>query len=61
MSESQWVKHGGTLSHKNACKEFGLTEEEIFDAMKNNDLNEDTIIDTIIEYYGDSVCLIKED
>ena len=34
MSESQWVKQGGTLSHKNACKEFGLTEEEILDAMK---------------------------
>jgi uncharacterized protein (DUF433 family) len=25
---------GGTLSHKNACKEFGLTEEQIIDAMK---------------------------
>jgi len=34
MSESQWVKQGGTLSHKNACKEFGLREEEIIDAMK---------------------------
>lgn len=34
MSESQWVKQGGTLSHKNACKEFGLTEKEIIDAMK---------------------------
>ena len=34
MSESLWVKQGGTFSHKNACKEFGLTEEEIIDAMK---------------------------
>lgn len=34
MSESHWIKQGGTLSHKNACKEFGLTEEEIIDAMK---------------------------
>jgi len=34
MSQSQWLKQGGTLSHKNACKEFGLTEEEIIDAMK---------------------------
>ena len=34
MSESQWRKQGGTLSHKNACTEFGLTEEEIIDAMK---------------------------
>ena len=38
MSESQWVKQGGTLSHKNACKEFGLTEEEIIDAMKDGKL-----------------------
>ncbi len=34
MSDSQWTKQGGTLSHKNACKEFGLTEDEIIDAMK---------------------------
>ncbi len=34
MSESQWVKQGGTLSHKNACNEFVLTEEEVIDAMK---------------------------
>jgi len=34
MSESLWGKQGATLSHKNACKEFGLTEEEIIDAMK---------------------------
>ena len=34
MSESQWHIQGGTLSHKNACKEFGLTEDEVFIAMK---------------------------
>ena len=34
MSESQWVKQGGTFSHKNACDEFGLKEEEIIAAMK---------------------------
>ena len=34
MSESQWVKQGGTFSHKNACKGFGLKEEEIFDSIK---------------------------
>jgi len=34
MTDSQWIKQGGTFSHKNACKEFGLTEDEIFDAMK---------------------------
>ena len=34
MSESLWKKQGATLSHKNACKEFGLTEDEVFKAMK---------------------------
>jgi len=34
MSESQWLKQGGTFSHKNACKEFGLTEDEVIKAMK---------------------------
>ena len=34
MSESQWHIQGGTLSHKNACKEIGLTEDEVFAAMK---------------------------
>ena len=34
MSESQWYIQGGTLSHKNACKEFSLTEDEVFAAMK---------------------------
>jgi uncharacterized protein (DUF433 family) len=34
VSESQWLKKGETLSHKNACKEFGLTEEQIMEAIK---------------------------
>ncbi len=34
MSESLWGKQGETLSHKNACKEFALTEDEVIDAMK---------------------------
>lgn len=34
MSESLWQELGATLSHKNACKEFGLTEDEVFEAMK---------------------------
>ncbi len=38
MTDSQWTKQGGTLSHKNACKEFGLTEDEIIDAMKSGKL-----------------------
>jgi 50S ribosomal subunit-associated GTPase HflX len=34
MSESQWQQQGATLSHKNACKEFGLTEDEVIAAMR---------------------------
>ncbi len=34
MSESLWHEQGATLSHNNACKEFGLTEDEVFKAMK---------------------------
>ncbi len=34
MLESLWQKQGATLSHKNACKEFGLTEDEVIEAMK---------------------------
>lgn len=34
MSESQWTTQGATLSHKNACREFGFTEEEIFNAVR---------------------------
>lgn len=33
MNDSQWTEKGGTLSHKNACKEFGLTEDEVLAAM----------------------------
>ena len=38
MTESQWTKQSETCSHKNACKEFGLTEDEIFVAMKSGKL-----------------------
>ncbi len=34
MSESQWTQQGATLSHKNACREFGFTEHEIFEAVR---------------------------
>ncbi|MCP5101435.1 MAG: hypothetical protein GY943_38305 [Chloroflexi bacterium] len=34
MSESQWQKKGATLSEKNACKEFGLTKDQVIEAMK---------------------------
>lgn len=38
MSKSQWNIQGATLSHKNACKEFGLTEDEVIEAMKTGKL-----------------------
>ena len=38
MTESQWGKRGGTLSLKNACKEFGLEEEEVIEAMRADKL-----------------------
>ena len=38
MSESLWHKQGAMLSHKNACREFGLTEGEIIEAMKTGKL-----------------------
>lgn len=34
MTESVWKKQGETLSHKNACEEFAITEDELFEAMK---------------------------
>ncbi|MBI5787326.1 MAG: hypothetical protein HZA78_00525 [Candidatus Schekmanbacteria bacterium] len=38
MSDSVWIKKGGTLSDKSACKEFGLTQEEIINAIKDGKL-----------------------
>ncbi len=38
MSKSSWTQRGKTLSHKNACKEFGLTEAEIVDAIKAEEI-----------------------
>jgi alanyl-tRNA synthetase len=38
VSESMWQDQGATLSHKNACKEFGLTEREVIEAMKQGKL-----------------------
>jgi septal ring factor EnvC (AmiA/AmiB activator) len=34
MSEALWTEPGETLSHNNACKEFGLKEHEIIEAIK---------------------------
>jgi hypothetical protein len=38
MAESLWHKQGATLSHNNACKEFGLTEDEIIEAIRRGKL-----------------------
>jgi hypothetical protein len=38
MSQALWTKQGETLSHKNACKEFGLEENEVIEAMKASKL-----------------------
>jgi 50S ribosomal subunit-associated GTPase HflX len=38
MSESMWHKQGETLSHNNAYKEYGLTEKQIIDAIKQGKL-----------------------
>jgi hypothetical protein len=38
MFESQWQNKGGTLSHKNACQEFGLTEDQVIQAIKDGKL-----------------------
>jgi len=34
MAESLWHKQGATLSHNNACKEFGLGEDQVIGAIK---------------------------
>ncbi|MFZ0258159.1 MAG: hypothetical protein WAN46_21555 [Gammaproteobacteria bacterium] len=38
MSEPMWHKQGETLSHNNACKEYGLTEKQIIDAIRQGKL-----------------------
>ena len=38
MSSSSWTQQGETLSHNNACKEFGLTEAEIIAAIKAEEI-----------------------
>ena len=37
-ADSVWTKKGGTLSDKSARKEFGLTQEEIIEAIKSGKL-----------------------
>ena len=38
MSQPMWTQKGETLSHKNACKEFGLEESEIIAAIRDGKL-----------------------
>lgn len=38
MSQANWTKSGATLSHKNACKEFGLEEQDIIEAIRQGKL-----------------------
>ena len=38
MSQASWTKQGETLSLKNACKEFGLEESEIKEAINSEKL-----------------------
>ena len=38
MSKTLWTQSGETLSHNNACKEYGLEKDEIFNAMKSGKL-----------------------
>lgn len=38
MSHANWTKKGETLSHKNACKEYGIEEHELIEAMASGRL-----------------------
>ena len=38
MSDSVWTKKGATLSDKSAREEFGLTQEEIIEAIRDGTL-----------------------
>ena len=37
-SDSEWTRKGGTLSDKTACREFGLSYDEIVQAIRENRL-----------------------
>jgi hypothetical protein len=38
MSDAEWTMKNGTLSYKNAMKEFGLSEEQIIQGMRSGKL-----------------------
>jgi NADPH-dependent curcumin reductase CurA len=69
MTDSVWLKNGGTLSDKSARKEFGLSQEEIIDAIKSGKLQfrknymhgnpylrlvRDEVEALVVEKYGDN-------
>ena len=69
MTDSVWTIKGGTLSDKSARKEFGLTQEEIIEAIKNDKLQyrknymhgnpylrlvRDEVEALVVEKYGDN-------
>ncbi len=33
--DNDWQRKGATLGHKTACKEYGLTEDEIISAIRS--------------------------
>ena len=75
MTDSVWTKKGGTLSDKSARKEFGLTQEEIIDAIKGGKLQfrknymhgnpylrlvRSEVEELVVEKYGDNYFEIKK-
>ena len=38
MSSSEWLQKNATLSHKNAMKEFGISEDQLIQRMKSGKL-----------------------
>ena len=38
LTQSLWTQKGESLSHKNACKEFGLKESDIINAIRDDKL-----------------------
>ncbi|WBA81465.1 hypothetical protein [Endozoicomonas sp. GU-1] len=51
MPDIQWTAPGATLSHKNAAKEFGLTEEAIIRAIKEGTIHYQIAYAHVNPYY----------
>ena len=69
MADSVWLRKGGTLSDKSARRKFGLSQEEIIEAIKGGKLQfrknymhgnpylrlvRDEVEALVVEKYGDS-------